>query len=155
MSQPDGVRESMIAPLRKIRACRAIPVVLGIAWLPYITTRCENPLTHTGCGILPAAVYEEGHEPRRQRHGDSDDGMAQGHHHQHKHLPVRTCCELTGKCDIKITSGTPSLVPLMLVADLPAAVHPILARRQLRHRRSAPAVAHAPPTYLRKVALLI
>ena len=148
------VRESMIVPLRKIRGCRTIPAVLVIVWLPYIATRCiETQLPHSGCGILSATAHAPGHD-----HARSHDGMAPRQHedsHARKHLPVRTCCDLTGKCDVKVAPSTPPLAPTLLAAALPVAVSPLVPQLPLLDGRSAPAVAHAPPAYIRNVTLLI
>jgi hypothetical protein len=144
--------ESMRTPLRKIRDCRAIAFVLAVAWLPYIATRCiENPLTHH-CSVLPAAAHAhagETHEP-------SHHGMASAHDDQHhKTAPAHTCCDLTGKCNMKLAAATPSFVPIHLVAILPLAVDASVPYAELPPQRDAAALAHAPPTYLRNATLLI
>jgi hypothetical protein len=145
----------MKAPLRNIRACRSISVVLAIAWLPYIAMRCvDNPATHAGCGMLRGAA----HAPGSDGHGPSHEGMAHGggtHNHGQEPARAHTCCDLTGKCDVKITTGAPSLAPPLLATILPVAVRAIVADPERLSACLTPPVAHAPPTYLRNATLLL
>ena len=137
----------------RMRGCRAITAALAVAWLPYIATRCvENPATHAGCRVLPDTSYT--HAAEASAH--SRHRMAAGRHeHQHSRAPGHTCCDLTGKCNIKVTPGTPSLAPVQMMATLPAATQVSAPHAESLPHRAAPAVAHAPPTYLRNLTLLI
>src|SRR5512143_3746521 len=137
----------------RMRGCRAITVALAVAWLPYIATRCvENPATHTGCRILPDAPYTHAAEAPAHSHHRMAVGQ---HNHQPRRAPGQTCCDLTGKCNIKVTPSTPSLAPVQLMATLPAAIHAFAQHAESLPQHAAPAFAHAPPTYLRNVTLLI
>ncbi len=142
--------------LHRIRGSRVTPVVLVITWLPYIATCCiENPITHVGCGILPPA---HAHAHAAQEH--SHEGAAperHAHHREHngKHGSPHPCCDLAGKCDVNVSSGRPSLAPVQLVSALPVAVDARIRHVELPPDRKGPALAHAPPTYLRNATLLI
>jgi len=140
--------------LRLIRKCKSIPILLGIAWLPYTTIRCvENPATHEGCGVLPVTAHH--HTSNNHEHAATRSTGAQTHNQHRHHSPVRTCCDLTGKCNIKITPSVSSLDPIHLVALLPVRAGAYLPSAELRPYRGGLAHAHAPPTYLLNVALLL
>jgi hypothetical protein len=82
--------------------------------------------------------------------------MATEHHDQHhKHAPAHTCCDLTGKRNIELTPDTQLPAPIQLVAVLPAAVDARIRHAELPPYCGVPALAHAPPTYLRNATLLI
>lgn len=134
--------------------CQGIPLVLAVTWLPYITTRCvENPFTHAGCGMLATAHrHSEGHHS----HAPSHDSVTPMHqHHESPDSPARTCCELTGKCNIKAASPGPSIDPPTLLTTLPAIARlPVTGAHELAHVPSF-ALAHGPPTYLRNATLRI
>jgi hypothetical protein len=137
--------------LGRIRGCRVIPFVLAVAWLPYVATRCvENPVTHVGCGMLPAAYAHTG-----DAGGHSQHGMASQPGHHHNHAPAHTCCDLTGKCNIKITPSTASLDPLQLVALAPVTPDRVVPHADCSRRQATPTLAHAPPIYLRDLTLLV
>jgi hypothetical protein len=144
----------MNRPFPKLRRWQAISLLLAITWLPYTATRCvENPFTHDGCGMLATAhEHPEGHHS----HAASHDGVTPTHqHHDGQHSPVRTCCELTGKCNIKVTAPVPSIDPPALLAVLPAVARvpaPTAYELQCGPTR---ALAHGPPTYLRNAVLRI
>jgi len=133
----------MASPFRRMRACRVTPVVLALAWLPYIGTRCiQNPVTHT-CPVSAVHV----HSPAGPTSGQHS------HCHGAKHAPARSCCcGLTGKCNIKGSSGAPLPAPAVVVAALPVASGIVLDGRSLNPRILV-TLAHGPPTYLRNLSL--
>ena len=102
-------------------------------------------------------------------HTHAETAHVHGHHHEtpspvshdHNHsrgpgsAPSRTCCDLTGKCNVTLTSIVPSLNPADTIAMVSLNVQPIALQRQYSHRGPARGVAHAPPTYLRNLTLLI
>ena len=148
---PAGGASNMTSPFRKMRGYRAIPVVLALAWLPYIGTRCiENPLTHT-CVMMAAMAHH--------RASGAHTAAASGQHahcHGNKHTPARgCCCDLAGKCDIRGSSSVPSLTSAQLVGTLPVAVSATVVQTQIFDARGGIVVAHGPPTYLRNVTLRI
>jgi hypothetical protein len=125
--------------LRKIRGYRLIPAILAITWLPYISTRCvENPATHAGCHMFPGAVH-----------------AAQEHGEHHRHAPVHTCCDLTGKCNVRVVPEVPQLDAPALVATLPLAVAVVVPVLSSPTFCDISLVAHSPPTYLCNATLLL
>ena len=143
---------------RHLRRCRAISVVLGVAWLPYIATRCIMvPGAHADCDMLSPSAHADADHTVPHHH--APDALAQPEPQHQSHTPSKqpahSCCDLTGKCNIKVTPGTPSLDPGHLVATLPVAVDARIRHAELPPDRGAPALAHAPPTYLRNATLLI
>jgi hypothetical protein len=137
----------MRASLSKIRSCRAIIVILAVTWLPYITTRCvENPITHVGCPFFPGAMHAATH---------SDAQSPQRQHAQH-HAPGHSCCDLTGKCNVRVAASPQAFDPPTFAVALPAAPHPIVVTALCSDQRSNVAyVAHSPPAYLRNATLLL
>ena len=146
----------MIRSFRKMGRSHLIPVLLAVTWLPYISTRCVmNPLTQAGCGVLPAAAAEARPEGQHS-HGHSQHAATPTHHDDRgSRAPVHTCCDLTGKCDIKVSSPAPSVDPVAVVAALPALTH--LTRPSTDGLQHRPVIipTHGPPPYLRNVTLLI
>lgn len=146
---------------RRIRRCRAVSVMLGVAWLPYIATRCIMvPGAHADCGVLSPRTHADADHSASHHHAHDALAQPQPQHHHNGHTPSKqpahTCCDLTGKCNIKITTpGPPPLDPVQLVAILPVAVDASVQHAVLPAYRGAPALAHAPPTYLRNATLLI
>lgn len=140
--------------LHRIRRCQAIPLVLAITWLPYMSTRCVvNPVTHVGCGVLLAHSYAEARGAHAHAHHGS---MATHHDHEDKKAPIHSCCELTGKCNIKVTTSPSSVDAPALVAILAAAIHvPVPESYNLQRGPVVVALAHGPPTYLRNATLRI
>ncbi len=151
---------SMISSLRRMRGCRAIPVLLTIAFLPHIgVCRCiGGRSTHAGCDALAAAAHAHtGKDHGNHAAHGGPTAESQGHHQSHgdKQGRAHTCCGLMSKCNIKITSDTPSPPLPQLMATLSAGVHAVVPHPELLHRPPAAAVAHGPPTYLRNVTLRI
>ena len=136
----------------KMRACRMVTMLLMVAWLPYMSTRClENPLTHAGCPMFPAvaSAAHPGH------HGGRDSAMAHHHGHAH-HDPGHTCCDLTGKCNVRVIAATPPLDAPAVTAVLPAApASLVVLGPRIDQLHSVSLVAHSPPTYLRNASLLL
>lgn len=144
---------------RRRRHCRQISLALGVVWLPYIAVRCVgNPANHGDCGML---------HPATQAH--AENAHVHGHHHEtpspvshdHNHSrgpgsgPSHTCCDLTGKCNVTITSVVPSLNAADTISMVSLIVQPIALLPQYSHRSPVRGVAHAPPTYLRNLTLRI
>jgi hypothetical protein len=143
--------------LTKIRSCRLLPVVLAITWLPYVATRCmQGPATHAGCHIFPGAVHaEDGHAATHSHAGSSPVKHARGPHH--RHAPVHTCCDLTGKCNVRVVSHSqapPLDAPASVVALSPAVTVALPALSSLAVCDIS-RVAHSPPTYLCNATLLL
>jgi hypothetical protein len=148
---PAGGVKDMASPFRRMRGCRVTPVVLALAWLPYIATRCvENPLTHT-CVMMAAMAHNAG-----TAHAHSPGAATSGQHshcHGDKHAPARgCCCDLADKCDIEDSSGVPLTAPALLVAASPVASDIILDGHSFGPGGFL-TVAHGPPTYLRNLSL--
>src|SRR5262249_26660874 len=105
--------------LQRMTRSRVIPVALAVTWLPYIATRCvENPVTHEECPVLlrAARVHAEAYHSR----ADPQGGQGSTHHErQGKHSQIRSCCELTGKCN-SVSAAVSSLDPRASLAILPA-----------------------------------
>ena len=141
-----GCVSSMMSPLRRIRGCRVIPVVLALAWLPYIGTRCiQNPVTHT-CPISAAHAHSS----------QAATSGQQSHCHGAKHAPARSCCcDLAGKCDIKGSSAVPSPASALVVAALPVVTCGIVLDGQSLDAPALITLTHGPPTYLRNLTLRI
>lgn len=89
-------------------------------------------------------------------HGHHEHKTASGHHHDQGPAedPDRSCCELTGKCDIKITVSVPAIDLPAFVAPLPSVV-PVSERWTTRLMTPPAERAHGPPLYLRHATLLI
>jgi hypothetical protein len=144
--------KDMASLLQRTRRCRVTPVVLALAWLPYVATRCiENPVTHT-CVMVAAVAHQHASAAPARVH----EGATSGQHarcHGDKHAPARTCCcDLAGKCDIKASSGVPAPAPAVAVAALPVASDIVLDGLNLNPRVPV-TLAHGPPTYLRNLSL--
>lgn len=146
----------MIRSFRKLACRRWLPVLLAASWLPYISTRCVmSPFTHTGCGVLastasqavPEGQHSRAHCHHRPAPAHHDDAGAKA--------PVRTCCDGTGKCDIKAHSATLSVDPAPVIAFIPALT--LFAGPGTHQPQYGPAVTplHGPPPYLRNATLLI
>lgn len=143
----------MINSLRGMRRRRGIYVLVAITWLPYIATRCiESSATGKDCDLVRQGM--------RADHGGDDHhhppppGSASDHDHPHKGTPHRTCCELTGKCDVRTTPFVSFAAPTVVTAVALVLHAPPPLPCQAQHRPPV-AVAHAPPIYLRHATLLI
>lgn len=140
--------------LRRFRKSQVVSVGLLFSCLPYLANRCI--CAPGGCEIMPT----RGHvHSSSEGHGHHDHKAASGHHHdQHDqaspHDPDRTCCELTGKRDIKITVSAPAVDPPALVATLPPVV-PVSERWTTGLMTPPAELAHGPPLYLLHAILLI
>jgi hypothetical protein len=77
------------------------------------------------------------------------------HQHEHQHGRAHTCCDVTGKCNMKVSSGAPSLAPTQLVTTLPVTAGAIAPYTDILDPHSVSTLAHGPPTYLRNVTLRI
>jgi len=145
----------MITSLRKLGHRQVIPIVLAAAWLPYMAMRCSmSPAAGAGCHVVPGAA--QAHATEHRGHGDAHHGGSPEHADHGKHrAPTRTCCDVTGKCEIRAASTVSSADPPMLAAVLPVAVSALAPPLgELKHRPAMP-VAHGPPTYLRHLTLLV
>ena len=149
-----GTIVSMVG-LRRIRRSRAIPLALAVTWLPYISTRCVvDPGTHAGCGVLPTAAHA--HPEDHHAHAHSHDGSTPAHSdHGHRRSPARTCCEVTGKCNIKVTSPAPSADPPAVTVTASAVEWSTVPSAENVQHWPAHDLAHGPPTYLRNATLRI
>lgn len=99
--------KGMMNSLRKIRRCRVIPVVLAVAWLPYVGTRCiANPFAPAGCCVRSVANHAHGGHAG----GPSDATATLATSHQgadHTRGPAHSCFDLSGTCAIQATSPAP------------------------------------------------
>lgn len=144
----------MNRPLNGIRRHRGLLALVAITWLPFVSMRCIEGVTE-GCPVLGTA-----HE-----HGE-DGSQGDGHDHHAEHAQGRgaadhghdrsnrTCCELTGKFAVEVTSGTTSapLVPLATWVR-PSELLPRLSAKRPVQRVADP--THHPPPYLLFATLLI
>jgi hypothetical protein len=136
-----------MSALRQIQRRRVVVLALALAWLPYVTLRCiaAPGSAHAGCDVLEHGSEAAAHDVNVGHH------ERRGHDHEG---PASTCCELTGKSSI--TLSTPfSVDPPILSAiaiSLSGAVAP--ASRVLGMSGGL-WHAHAPPTYLRNSTLRI
>jgi len=132
----------------------AIAVAFAVVWLPYVSTaRCvHSPFAHGDCGMLDPgshdlAVAEAG--PHMHHHGPH--ALPEGT--PRRHSPVHTCCELTGKTNVTLSS--PDLLPAPAAAVF-ALTPPALHVPSAGIVASLPTpVANSPPLFLRICALLI
>ena len=146
--------------MHRIRSHRGIMAVMVLTWLPYISVRCIEGAT-SGCPLV--SEQHEAGQPRHQGHhyapqhghdeGD-DHGTAAHHDHDGSSVPERTCCELTGKYAVEVTSQAPTASPVMAVAVIETADVLPLAARVARVRRVTDPTRHPPP-YIRFATLLI
>lgn len=141
----------MSSLIRKLQRSQTVRVLLVFTWVPYIAIRCVGgPLTHGGCDVLPAASAPA-HEHGAHHHEGADTS-----HHEHGPKPAsgRTCCELTGKCNVKLmTPSAPAYSPIVvtILAPVVRVASPAPSRPHTRPVQAA----HGPPTYLRLATLLI
>jgi hypothetical protein len=146
---------TVITALRKLGHRRVIPIALAAAWLPYMAMRCSmSPTARAGCHVVPGVV--QAHAAEHNGHGDAHRGGSpeRADHGKHR-VPARTCCDVTGKCEIRAASTVSSADPPGVAAVLPAVVSALAPPLgELRHRPAMP-VAHGPPTYLRPLTLRI
>jgi len=145
----------MITSLRRLGCRRAIPIVLAAAWLPYMAMRCSmSPAASAGCHGFPRVVQE--HATEHHGHGDAHHGVSPKRTDHGKHrTPTRTCCDVTGKCEIRAASTVSSADPPGLAAVLPVAVSTLAPPLGEPKHQPAMPVAHGPPTYLRHLTLRI
>jgi len=124
--------------------------IVALTWLPYMSARCIEGAT-AGCPLVTEEHEAEG-QPRHESH---DHGTAAHHDHDGKSsAPERTCCELTGKCAVEVTSQTPTASPAVAVAVVETVDVLPLAVRVARVLRVADPTHHPPP-YIRFATLLI
>jgi hypothetical protein len=132
-------------------------VALALTWLPYMSMRCVDSPGGEECWM--SSHHSEGHGSGEAHKGYHPAPGTTEPSPPHDHGSGRdegcTCCELTGKCNIKITSATPQVDPVQLAATLPGPAVPVVPDVPALPPRSTPAVAHAPPIYLRNVTFLI
>jgi len=148
----------MITSLRRLGRRRAnpiVPIVLAAAWLPYMAMRCSlDPAAGKGCHVVRGVV--QAHATEHHGDGDTHHGVSpERADHGSDRVPARTCCCVTGKCDIRVASTVSLADPSGLIAVLPVVVSrlaPLLG--ELKQQPAMP-VAHGPPTYLRNLTLLI
>ena len=130
-------------------------MLLGFVWIPYVAVRCVDGAGHADCSVLTAANAADHHEhSTRAPSTNQHDHTAHGHGDPGKQAPGRTCCELTGKCNLKLTASAPSLEPALQIGPLSCKPYPVAAGRMAA--RLCPAeVAHGPPIFLRNATLLL
>ncbi len=128
-----------------------MPVALLLACLPYLAIRCVG--APGGCEVVSKGAHADSGS---EGHGHHDHEAAAGHRHDQGSPSDRdrSCCELTGKCDIKITASAPAIDPPALVATLPLVV-PVSDRWTTVLIIPPAELAHGPPLYLRHATLLI
>ena len=144
--------------LHRIRCHPGIMAIVALTWLPYMSVRCIDATS--GCLLLGAeheAQERSDHEESRARqHGchAEDDGPAAHHDDGKSSAPKHTCCELTGKYAVDVTSWTPTVSPAVAIAAVEAVDVLPTAMRVPRVRCSADPTHHPPP-YIRFASLLI
>ncbi|HLE57044.1 MAG TPA: hypothetical protein VJB15_08175, partial [Rhodothermia bacterium] len=138
----------MARTLLTFRRCRIVAMAALLAWLPYTSVWCaENPFGNVGCPILPASAHA-GH------HHENAAG-APAHSTHDDHGPARSCCQLTGKCGINVTSAQgPDLTPAIVTASAIYPVEASLAQSPFVASSRIDAT-HGPPIYLQHLTLLI
>ena len=148
----------MNGTLHRIRRRRSLLVLVAITWLPYVSVRCVEGATN-GCPIS-ATAHEHG-EMKRETHSHEHHHATDAHDrgeadHEHGNLPgpERTCCQLTGKYAIELTSPTVSAPATTALAKIwtPSARPSAVSVLAVRH---VPDPTHHPPPYLRFATLLI
>ena len=137
-----------------MRRFQILPLVLAVTWLPYTALRCvEDPLTHAGCSVLVLALQMRSSNHDAHQHSDA---ATHPEHGTRKHGMPRTCCDITGKCDVEMTAGSAPTGPLApAIATTWPFAEPIAPRAQTPHGCQTTPVAHAPPIFLRNATLLI
>lgn len=160
--------ESMTLLPRRARHSQLIAVAVVVAWLPYACTRClETSGGQHGAGGSADCVF--GHPAAAASHPDHHDRADTHPHHGHSaaqpehggkghdHSPIDTCCELTGKYAVTLTSVPGLSDPWgTMVTVIAAAGMPGLRVAPFAYRvPCALPLAHGPPVYLRNAALLI
>ena len=130
---------------------RALVVTLAVAWLPYITTRCIDPVS---CPTEHARQHDDHSD--HGHHGHSGIASERGTHDETPaETPIRTCCDLTGKLNVLVSAGTPSITPVLFSSTLPTSAVWEFLHHQSPRRDLVPPAAHGPPAYLRNHILLI
>lgn len=133
-----------------LRHRRAVVLLLALTWLPYVSTRCLAD-AHGGCGMMAMS-----HESPAAHPTDSDhSGSATHDHSEHHSTPARTCCELTGKCDVAISATISTVDAAPVVAIVPAITRAPVRSEPERLGDPIRTLAHAPPLYLRNATLRI
>lgn len=154
---------AMKRSIRRLARSRTFHLALGLAWLPYMAMRCvDNPVTHEGCGVMAAEHRRAEERPGTsgRSHQNDRDAVEQHSTEHHDHAghehsrPVHTCCELTGKYNITVSSTIP-LSPPVEIATFATPSAGMGWQGGTRWYAPPVAVAHAPPFYLLHSTLLI
>lgn len=144
------------------RSDKIAAALLLVAWLPYCSLRCiDAGGGHGGCPLLPhegsaaSADAHHAHSGREQRrdvaHSRVNHGHGRGPDRHGEGDPAKTCCELTGKRNV-----------LLSTADLQSASPPVVLGEALLSAPRSPvavrpsgiaAKAHGPPIYLANATL--
>ena len=130
---------------------RALVMTLAVVWLPYITTRCVDPVSCPTEHAREAADHRDlghhGHEGIPSERGTHDENPAE--------TPNRTCCDVTGKRNVLVSTGPPSIAPVLFSSTLPTSAVWAVLYHQSHRRDLVPHTAHGPPAYLRNHILRI
>lgn len=142
----------MNGSLHRIRRQRSLLALVAITWLPFISVLCvEGPAN--GCPTLAAGHEQEAVQEHHHASHAHDQGQAD-HDHEKSGAPEHTCCQLTGKCAVELSSPTSSAPAIVAVTWIrtpnmrPAAV-------SVRPAQYVADPTHHPPPYLRFATLLI
>jgi len=142
----------MTLSMQRLQRSNRIRVLLAFAWVPYIAIRCvAGSSSHGSCGMLAPVV-----QTANSHHHEHKAEHAHRHHEEGSNPASsgKTCCEVTGKCNVSLTA-TPSVSDSHTVAAI-LAHFPITTAPVSIHSHTRPAyVAHGPPIYLRLATLLI
>jgi hypothetical protein len=126
---------------------RGVTIVVALLWLPYGAVRCiDCPPDHSGCPMLPTTPGAAESGPHAHHHGNGGP--------RHDAPPARTCCGLTGKCNVLVTAVAAPDAPA-IGASLPGPFRSLVDAVRTHLVRLPPPLAHGPPIHLEHRVLLI
>ena len=131
-------------PTRRQR-CRAIAMAVVAACVPYLSIRCIDP---SSCPTSHVRGHEQHHEPGAHHHAARSKTPDNA-------PPAETCCELTGKFNVVISEGPPSITPLLSPIAIATASPTAVAHIGAICGALVLHTAHSPPAYLQHHTLLI
>jgi hypothetical protein len=155
--------------LPALRRSRSTLALLAVAWLPYMLMCCvvapaagpasaSQPHCHVLADMLPAQGRVDGSSSATAPHHAHHRSVAAHDGTQRmprSGMPVRTCCDLTGKRHVTMAKAVQVPAPTAIVATVVAAVEAPVTSWHRRVRILLDHHGQDPPLYLRHASFLL
>lgn len=165
LCQSTGTVRSVMGVKKHKTRMRILVAVVATAWLPYTLLRCFDNPDHSGCPMMNVAAKASEPESHDHAHHDHHSPAAQSAgHHSHDGVPSSTkdhergqdtCCELTGKCNVLVTTTSTLVDAPAPIGLAPSVVVPLARDGRVLAVWPGSVRIHGPPIYLANETLIL